>query len=351
MMKKLNILLIILSLLFTTTPVWANVNHKSGLYTPEDTQDNNDNAITIGITTITTENENGATFCEENLKLKVQFSNLPSDRSRDIGVDVKCGNEEIGTFDASLPQEGDKYVYDYDQIKEKFEVGKTYTITYYRTTGRSTPIGSIDITYKYKATASVNGNAKWSTFVAPFEVTIPKDITVFKPSSISNNSELVLQNISTPDADTRIEANTPVILKGSANWTQEFFSTTDANSDFAISMEGRVVGVLKKNYTIVAAGNTKYILQSKNGGDALFYKLAQDRTAAKNRVYLDLSPRQTANISFVYDEKPTEIDAIEETPNTDITAIYDMSGRNTTCLGRGINIVKYSDGSTKKILR
>lgn len=350
-MKKINVLLIILSLLFSTMPVLADVNNESGLEDNSGSLNENENVSTISVTTIVTENEDGKTFCEENLKLKVTFENLPADRSKQIGVDVKCDGSVLKAFNATLPKTGNEYVYDYDQMKSSFKIGKTYTITYYTTKGRGTAMKSIDIVYKYKAVASVKSSAIWSTFVAPFEVTIPDGIKVFTPSKLSQDSELVLTNISTQGQQTQVAANTPVILRGDADWTQEFFSTTDAGADYAVSMEGRVVGVLRNNYSITAAGNTKYIMQSKNNAEALFYKLSKDRVAAKNRVYLDLTPRLAASISFVYDEEVTEIETIGETPNTDITTIYDMSGRRVTHLGRGINILKYSDGSTKKMLR
>lgn len=45
----------------------------------------------------------------------------------------------------------------------------------------------------------------------------------------------------------------------------------------------------------------------------------------------------------------TGIDEVETTNGLDILYIYDINGRRIPELRKGINIIKYKDGSTRKI--
>ena len=55
---------------------------------------------------------------------------------------------------------------------------------------------------------------------------------------------------------------------------------------------------------------------------------------------------------FFIDNDVTAIEAVaaEGVSNADITAIYDLNGRRRDALQPGINIVKMSDGTTKKVV-
>lgn len=48
---------------------------------------------------------------------------------------------------------------------------------------------------------------------------------------------------------------------------------------------------------------------------------------------------------------PTGIETIKPTDNAQATAIYDVNGVRQNSLTKGINIVKMSDGTTKKIIK
>lgn len=50
------------------------------------------------------------------------------------------------------------------------------------------------------------------------------------------------------------------------------------------------------------------------------------------------------------DPKPTEIEVPKATQQSIVVEIYDLSGRCISQLQRGLNIVKMSDGTTKKII-
>ena len=98
----------------------------------------------------------------------------------------------------------------------------------------------------------------------------------------------------------------------------------------------------------------KYYAFSK--GD-LGYTTSTENSLSAYRWYMDVTSRDNdqvalGKVSFIVideDEEATGIENVEASTNDSIIAIYDVNGRKLNALQNGVNIVKYADGTIKKI--
>lgn len=174
------------------------------------------------------------------------------------------------------------------------------------------------------ATLTVKSAAKYGTFCAPFDVTIPEGVTAYTISSIDENGKLVLEKQSA------ISAHTPVIVE----------STSDINAvQFGVATTGEAKShYLTGVYTATPAPVGSYVLQKQNDRVG-FYRVAEGSqpTVGANRAYLDLT-NSPAGVKAFYMEDATAIQAVEELLSGK-AEIYDLAGRRLQKLQKGINIV------------
>lgn len=181
------------------------------------------------------------------------------------------------------------------------------------------------------ATLTVKSAAQYGTFCAPFDVTIPFDVTVYTISSIGENGKLVLEQQSS------IPAHTPVIVFSK--------SASDINAvQFGVATEGEpksdyLTGVYKATDAPVGS----YVLQKQNDRVG-FYRVIEGSqpTVGANRAYLTTS---SAGVKAFYMDDATAIQALEELLSGK-AEIYDLAGRRQQKLQKGINIV-----GGKKVVR
>ena len=102
------------------------------------------------------------------------------------------------------------------------------------------------------------------------------------------------------------------------------------------------------------SGKTYFMLAKKNGVVG-FYKLAADAAIKAHKAYLKFDG--ASNIKgyiFSFDEEeeedPTAIQQMETDAEATIVGIYSLSGARQNSLQRGMNIIRMSDGSVKKVL-
>ena len=85
-----------------------------------------------------------------------------------------------------------------------------------------------------------------------------------------------------------------------------------------------------------------------------FYNLNSDQNIAANCAYIVLKPQevtQVRRVAFIFDGEdiPTAIDKAETGINANATAVYGVAGEQRSALRRGINIVRMSDGTVRKV--
>ncbi len=175
--------------------------------------------------------------------------------------------------------------------------------------------------------------AGWGTTILPFAAQKPADVKVYSCAEI-DGSTLTLVVV---DA---LEANKPYIIEGAWNETLN----GDAQGTALTNTEGLLTGV----YAQTPAPVGSYVLQKQNGTVA-FYKVAADKqpTMGANRAYLTVPGNTAKVLSFGGDA--TGINTLDALLNGDVE-IFNVSGMKQNSLQKGMNIIKMSDGTTRKVM-
>jgi len=184
-----------------------------------------------------------------------------------------------------------------------------------------------------KALLKVKANA-YGTFVAPYEVTVPTDVSAYKVSKVTENLVTLTTNSAT------ISGGTPVILK---NDSEELISQTY----YGKSATGTATsGALTGFYEDGTAFTSGYVLQDQGEGQK-FYKVNGSFTGTKNRCYLNCASYGAKLMIYIEAEDAT---TIEEIDNGSMAVEYfSINGVKLDESQKGVNIVRLSDGTVKKI--
>lgn len=183
-----------------------------------------------------------------------------------------------------------------------------------------------------KPSITINTTAAgWGTTILPFAAEKPADVKVYSCAAV-DGSTLTLTEV---DA---LEANKPYIIEGAWNATL----TGDAQGTALTYTEGLLKGV----YTPTEAPMGSYVLQ-KHGNDVAFFKVSETiPTVGANRAYLQVENEAKM---FHFGGDATGISTIKALMKGD-AEIYNISGVKQNSLQKGMNIIKMSDGTTRKLM-
>lgn len=198
-----------------------------------------------------------------------------------------------------------------------------------------------------RTNTSYAGSLQWGTICLPFELTSDSNgITYYQLSGISGNT-MTFDEVST------VAPNTPAIYSAPTGSTLSFLNNADngvavsATTDNKVSAGGlTLVGVQTAPVTLNVGDNDYYIAQNK------FWKPTKNAVRMNpQRAYFVASG--TAKLASVFDiseGEATGVDVHGRDNEPGILAVYGVNGVKQDGLRRGINIIKLSDGSTKKIV-
>ena len=191
--------------------------------------------------------------------------------------------------------------------------------------------------YQTEATMTVNADAKYATFCAPFAVTIPSGVTAYNVTGVTGDV-LDMGTVSTT-----IPANKPVVLYAASGLSATTFKGKAVDGTPA---NGLLTGTYTDNTPVPA---DSYVLLNQ-GGKVAFYHVSADKnvTVDANRAYLTL-PTLAKERAFYFNTDVTGIDAISALTSGGYEGIYTMDGVKVDGLQRGINIVKMKSGVTRKV--
>ena len=154
----------------------------------------------------------------------------------------------------------------------------------------------------------VSATAKWGTFCAPYDVTVPARVTAYTAVK-GSGSWLELTEVS----NNTIPAGVPVLLNAedgvSATVRKTYFgsSSTDASDSY----------VLKGVYTStsVSSGDNNYLLQYQDGECAFYLVDSDGKTIGKNRCYLHLNEALSDARVALFPNGETSIKSVETIEN------------------------------------
>ena len=193
-----------------------------------------------------------------------------------------------------------------------------------------------------KTVPMVVTDAKWATFVAPFDVAIadiPSGVKVYVVEGVSGETDEIVMG----ELDVTIPANKPVVL-----FSETAVETELEGVEVPVGEEGLSYGILVGTYEDMAAPNGSYILQNHDGAVA-FYRVDTQQAEPMVRAYhayLDISDGARA---YYLNGEATAIGALKALTSGD-AEIYDVNGRKQVKLQKGVNIIRTKDGQTRKVM-
>lgn len=185
----------------------------------------------------------------------------------------------------------------------------------------------------------------FGTFVSPFEVAVPDGCKAYNLTGVDENNVVAGEETAT------VAANKPVLLAGDGECTFEAEDVT-VESTPASLVNGILYGVYEAGTT---APQGSYVLQTQNDVTA-FYNVAE---ADKQKVtpftaYLTLPTAAGVNaqsLSIGFDnEGATYVDAAASEGTVTVETVYDLQGRKLGTPIKGVNLLRLSDGSVKKVV-
>lgn len=204
-----------------------------------------------------------------------------------------------------------------------------------------------------------SGDWYYATLCLPWNAWVPAEVATYTGSFKQDSGDtryITLNEYNNADKHTNKKTVIPAgiggyILKTTTTGTFTFFRTGKAADAPAAT------NYLKGNPSMenvmptdTEEGNV-YVLAKKSQGLG-FYNLAANNAIKHNCAYIVIEPEkvtQIKRVSFLFDDMPTAIDKAEAAINANATAVYGVAGEQRSALRRGINIVRMSDGTVRKV--
>lgn len=202
----------------------------------------------------------------------------------------------------------------------------------------------------YNRTNTKNsGDTQWGTICLPFELTSGNGIQYYELKRVSGNT-MTFERVDKVDANTPAIYSVASVVKDLAiTGSGMDIAVTPAESNYAQS-GFTLVGVQKKAEKLTDGSNNYYIANNK------FWKpTGTNVNVGPQRAYFQLNGNsglaKVFNIALD-DGEATGIDnaTIVDGNEPAVIGIYSINGVKQTELRPGINIIKMSDGTTKKII-
>lgn len=186
-------------------------------------------------------------------------------------------------------------------------------------------------------------DAKWGTFIAPFDAEIPQGVKAYSCSAADADNALLLVE---QDA---FKANTPYILYAESPVEVNLMGYGCAET--ATYTDGALTGTFE-NITDVGQAQNRYVLQKQTlDGEvrvAFFPVNADNVWCNAYRAYLTLSDAQGASFRLVAPDVTGIGQSHTLLPEVKETARYNAAGMLLTFSAKGVNIVKLSNGRIVK---
>ena len=199
-------------------------------------------------------------------------------------------------------------------------------------------ISNLRLFSESSATLAVT-DAKYGTFIAPFEVALPEGVSAY--TVVDNGNQLTMTEVQ----NSTVPANTPVVVS-----SEQVVSELVTGRNVATENSYQV-GSLIGTYVDIDAPDGSYVLQ-KQGDKVGFFKVDYNSAKPKvraNRAYLSSSSNARSSFLFENSEVIDGINAVKALTEGE-ALIYDMNGVQQPRLKKGMNIIRTKDGRTQKVM-
>ena len=184
---------------------------------------------------------------------------------------------------------------------------------------------------------------QFATLILPYNATVPEGCEAYTLTSVDENN--VVEGVSQEGS---ISANIPVLL---ANAGEHNFNAE--NVTVPVTPTELTKGLLTGVYSATQAPTNSYVLQTQDDEQA-FYHATEGNEPTMNpfTAYLTYTTSNNANkLIFDLGGEVTSVENVEAaTSAATVVEIYDLSGRQVSAPVKGINLMKMSDGTVKKVI-
>lgn len=199
-------------------------------------------------------------------------------------------------------------------------------------------------------TKKITAKAKYATICLPYNTKVPEGVTVKVVTEYTPGSHYVKTAVFANAGDI-MPANNGFLLYAEditedTNYTFEYTSKA-ANAPGVNLLYGNVER--REDYDNLS---DVFVLAYKSTLGVGFYHLASGQALAANVAYMHIADNSiAANAKVFIDDFTTGVEAIDtEKSIASPAAIYDTLGRQSKAMSRGVNIVRMSDGSVRKVI-
>lgn len=201
----------------------------------------------------------------------------------------------------------------------------------------------------WKFTKKITSNAKYATICLPYNTKVPEGVTVKVVTEYIPGSHYV-KTADFANAGDVMPANNGFLLYA-ADITEDteytFVYTSKAASAPGVNL---LFGNVERRTDYDNLSDV-FVLANKSKGVG-FYHLKSGQALAANVAYMHIADNSiAANAKVFIDDFTTGVEAIEtEKSIASPATIYDTLGRQAKTMSRGVNIVRMSDGSVRKVI-
>ena len=186
---------------------------------------------------------------------------------------------------------------------------------------------------------------QFATLILPYEATVPEGCEAYTLTGVDENNV-----VGGDPLGATIPANTPVLL---ANAGEYEFNAENVTVSVVANPTYLTKGLLTGVYSATQAPTDSYVLQTQDGEQAFYHATAgNEPTMNPFTAYLTYTASNNANkLIFDLGGEVTSVENVEAaTSAATVVEIYDLSGRQVSAPVKGINLMKMSDGTVKKVI-
>ncbi len=194
---------------------------------------------------------------------------------------------------------------------------------------------------KNEVSLSISSANQYGTLIVPFDVEVPSGVTTYSTSSVDGTT------LDLTTAET-IKANTPYIVYAAADADETLSGLGAAYTDASYA-GGLLTGV----YTATSAPEGSYVLQNQNDVVAFYVVSSADPiTVPANRAYLTVPDGGSVKAYHFgnADDSATAISTVNGLLSGEVEGIYSVNGTKQSRLQKGINVVRFTNGKTRKVI-
>ena len=254
----------------------------------------------------------------------------------------------------ALLTEREEYLNSEPALKSELEdiLLETMNTTYSNSAENTEKLNDIinRINNPWSFTKKITVGAKYATICLPYNTKVPEGVTVMIVKQYNSDAHYV-KTAEFANAGEIMPAYSGFLLYApeiTADTEYKFVYTSNATSAPVVNL---LYGNVERR-TDTDNLTDVFVLANKSNGVG-FYHLKNGQALAANVAYLRIADSESidATAKVFIEDSTTGVDAVETETNVATKAvIYDIQGRQTNTMRRGVNIVRMSDGSVRKVL-